>query len=52
MLRQCKQCGAWIETDFGHDAPAEHVDAAGTEDDPRSPGESDDICDVCEWGTG
>lgn len=47
MLTKCKKCGCWVETDYGADTPVAHVDAAGTEDDPRSPGDRDDVCDVC-----
>ena len=51
MLTTCRVCGCCIETDFGADSPAEHSDAAGTPHDPRSPGDYDDICDVCCYGT-
>jgi len=49
-LVECKECGVWIETKFGEDEPSKHQDASGTKDDPRAPGDRDDICDVCEWG--
>ncbi len=49
-LVKCKKCGCFINLNFGEDDPIDHSDAEGTEDDPRSPGDSDDICDVCEWG--
>jgi hypothetical protein len=48
-LVKCKKCGAWINLEFGTDSPADHLDAEGTEDDPRSLGDRDDICDVCQW---
>jgi len=51
MLVKCKQCGCYVETDYGKDAPAEHLDAAGTREDPRSPGDHDDVCDVCDYGS-
>ena len=50
MLVRCKKCRCWIETEFGKDTPADHQDAEGTQEDPRSPGDHDDICDKCEWG--
>jgi hypothetical protein len=46
-LVQCKHCEAWIDLDFGADSPAEHADAEGTQEDPRSPGDWDDVCDQC-----
>jgi hypothetical protein len=49
MLTKCIACGCWIETDFGADSPAEHLDAEGTVDDPRSPGDTDELCDVCDY---
>lgn len=50
MRTRCKKCGCWIETDYGAEAPAAHLDAEGTYDDPRSPGDHDDICDQCDYG--
>lgn len=47
VITECKYCGAVIDTEYGKDAPAEHSDAAGTTTDPRSPGDRDDVCDVC-----
>jgi hypothetical protein len=49
MLVRCKNCGCWIETDFGNESPENHTDATGTYDDPRSPADWDDICDVCGY---
>jgi hypothetical protein len=48
-LVACTVCGCWVDLDFGADAPAVHVDASGTGDDPRAPGDRDDICDVCAY---
>ena len=50
-LRRCNHCGAWIDTTFGADSPAEHQEASGNKDDPRAPGDHDNICAICEWGT-
>jgi hypothetical protein len=50
MLTKCKKCGAWIETTYGADEPAAHLDHEGTQDDPRAPGDYDDICDQCNYG--
>lgn len=49
MRTKCSVCGCVIETEFGAVEPAEHLDAEGTEDDPRSPGDHDNICDVCDY---
>lgn len=51
-LVRCKHCNKWINLDFGADSPAEHAGAAGTKTDPRSPGDWNDICDVCNYGKG
>lgn len=51
-LKHCIHCNAWINTRFADDAPAKHVDAAGTMNDPRSPGDYDNICDQCNYGLG
>lgn len=48
-MTTCSRCGAHINTAYGADSPAEHAGAAGTRDDPRSPGDHDDICDVCNY---
>jgi hypothetical protein len=48
-LTDCRRCGAIINTAYGADSPAEHAGAAGTREDPRSPGDHDDICDVCNY---
>ena len=46
---RCRICNAYINLAFGKDEPAAHQDADGTMDDPRSPGDRDDICDVCDY---
>jgi hypothetical protein len=46
---RCKECGCYIDVAYGAEEPAAHQDADGTEDDPRSPGDYDDICDVCDY---
>lgn len=52
FLVRCKYCRAWINLDFGKDAPALHTGATGTKDDPRTPGDYDNVCDVCNYGKG
>lgn len=49
-LTRCKECGAWINLAFGADCPADHAGATGSKTDPRSPGDYDNICDVCCYG--
>ena len=46
-LTQCKKCNAWVDLNYGADSPSVHSGAKGTKSDPRSPGDWDDICDVC-----
>lgn len=47
QLTRCEICGAYINPKFGEVSPAEHAGHAGTLNDPRAPGDYDDICDVC-----
>ena len=51
-LTNCKHCDAYIDLAFGADEPAMHADATGDQDDPRSPGDVDDVCDQCYYGKG
>ena len=48
-LTRCKQCDAFINPELGRTSPSEHQDHEGTEDDPRAPGDHDDVCDVCDY---
>lgn len=48
-ITKCKHCGAYINTAYGKDSPAEHTEHSGTYDDPKAPGDYDDICDVCNY---
>lgn len=48
-LETCRNCGATIDTSLGAEAPTGEYHE-GTPDDPRPPGETDDLCDVCEYG--
>lgn len=48
---QCRHCKAWVNPAFGKDEPAKHQDAEGTKDDPRSPGDHNNCCDSCCYGT-
>jgi hypothetical protein len=52
MITNCIHCGCFIETRLGEDPPAAHQGNAGTSDDPRAPGEYDDICDDCNYNKG
>jgi len=47
---ECRHCRARVDEEFGADSPAEHLDAAGTSSDPRSPGDHVDCCDQCCYG--
>lgn len=51
-LSRCIHCGAWINTEYGIDAPGTNQGHAGTKDDPRAPGDFDNICDDCQYGKG
>lgn len=46
-LVTCDFCSSAIDLAFADDAPAMHEGAAGTADDPRSPGDYNNVCDVC-----
>lgn len=46
-LVNCEECGCYINLEFGQYEIAEYAGREGTEEDPRSPGDYDDICDVC-----
>lgn len=48
---QCRVCGAWIALVYGADSPAEHANHEGTREDPRAPGDWDDICAPCGYGS-
>lgn len=52
MRTRCVHCEAEIETEFGAEAPSAHAGAEGTPNDPRSPGDYDNICDVCNYDLG
>ena len=49
---RCIHCRAEIETAFGCEPPGAHDGAEGTFDDPRAPGDYDNVCDVCNYGEG
>ena len=49
-LRRCHYCHKWINPDFGEVEPAQHQDAQGDKEDPRSPGDHNECCDVCCYG--
>ena len=50
-LYQCRHCEKWVSPAFGADAPAEHQGAEGTQEDPRSPGDHNNCCDHCCYGS-
>jgi len=49
-LYRCRHCNRFVNPAFGADEPAKHLDATGTEEDPRSPGDHKDCCDQCCYG--
>ncbi len=48
-MTECKHCFALINPQYADDEPETHRNRAGTRDDPRAPGISDDVCDVCGY---
>lgn len=51
MLTTCIHCGCVIDTSLGA-LPPDGEYRAGDEDDPRAPGDYDNICDVCNYSKG
>jgi hypothetical protein len=51
-LTRCIHCDAYINPQYGKYSPAEHSGHSGTEEDPRAPGDYDNICDSCNYGKG
>lgn len=49
---RCKHCNAWIDTALSSKPIGETSENAGTESDPRAPGDHDDICAQCNYGKG
>jgi hypothetical protein len=52
MRTRCTNCGCVVETIFGADRPGTHDPAAGTDEDPRAPGDWDNVCEVCGYVSG
>jgi hypothetical protein len=50
-MNTCRKCGAYIDPSLGSIAPTGEYHS-GEEDDPRPPGDWDDIYDVCNYGEG
>jgi len=50
MKLRCVVCNCWIETEYGYVSPSVHQGSLGTPEDPRSPGDYDEICDRCYYG--
>jgi hypothetical protein len=48
-LVNCRRCNCFIDIAYGADEIAAHQDREGSYDDPRAPGDTDDICDVCDY---
>lgn len=48
-LTRCIHCEAFINPKFGEDSPAEHAGHEGTKEDPRAPGDYDNVCDYCNY---
>lgn len=49
-LYKCVHCDEFVNPKLADDAPGKHSDAAGTQDDPHSPGDHKDCCDQCCYG--
>lgn len=45
QLSKCIHCGAYINPAYGDVPPAEHMDHAGTKEDPRAPGDWNNVCE-------
>ena len=50
-MTNCIHCGCVINPWLGH-SPPDGEQHSGTEDDPRPPGDWDNICDVCNYDKG
>ena len=48
-LVRCRECGCYVKPSYGAVSPGHHQDASGTADDPRAPGDYNDICAVCDY---
>jgi hypothetical protein len=46
-MNRCRRCDCWIDVRLGADPIGAHQDRDGSREYPRSPGDYDDICDVC-----
>lgn len=51
-ITRCIHCNCYINLAYGSVSPGEHSEHSGRKDDPRAPGDWDDICDVCNYGKG
>ena len=51
-ITRCKHCKAYINTAYGADPPAAHAGHEGTKNDPRAPGDYNNICDDCNYAKG
>lgn len=45
---KCHNCGAIVNPALGAEAPTGEAHE-GTYDDPRAPGDYDNVCDVCNY---
>ncbi len=53
MITRCIHCNCFIETRLGELPPGgENAEHIGTFDDPKAPGDWDNICDQCNYGKG
>lgn len=48
---RCIHCGAVIDADLGAESPSGEYHE-GTHDDPRPPGDWNNVCDVCNYQQG
>lgn len=52
-LARCIHCDCWIDPKLGELPPGgENSEHEGTEEDPKAPGDWDDICDYCNYAKG
>lgn len=49
IIQKCKECGCFIDLELGQYEPSQFSDRDGSLELPRSPGDSDDFCDVCDY---
>jgi hypothetical protein len=52
-LTRCMHCDCFIDPALGEFPPGgEHSEHSGEIDDPRAPGDFDNVCDYCNYSKG